>query len=364
MNFESKKICLVASSLGKGGAERSVATLSKVLTAMGHEIHIVTVLNNVEYEYEGSLFNLGELKEKNDTVFGRVSRLLAFKKYLKEHQFDVIVDNRTRGSFFREFILASIIYKPTNTVFVVHSSRLSNYFFRPKWLAELVYKNYQFVTVSKAINNLVNHKYGIRKIETIYNAMDFNLIDNSTKSDVNIENEFVLFYGRLVDKVKNVKFLIKAYSMSDLPNNDISLMLIGDGPDESMLKHYTAELNMNSHITFLPKTSNPFPYVKAARAVLLTSHYEGFPMVLPEALSCGTPVVSVDCESGPNEVIIHGKNGLLVGNYEIKGFVNALNSIIFDKTLYQQCKQNARSSVEHLSMESIGNQWQQLLKSI
>ena len=69
-----KKVLLVTTSLANGGAERFVATLSKILVNLEYEVHIVTVLNNIEFEYYGSLFNMGLLKEKNDSLLGKIKR--------------------------------------------------------------------------------------------------------------------------------------------------------------------------------------------------------------------------------------------------------------------------------------------------
>ncbi len=56
----------------------------------------------------------------------------------------------------------------------------------------------------------------------------------------------------------------------------------------------------------------PFPFVKQALFTVLSSNYEGFPMSIIESLACGTPLVSVDCPSGPSEIIEHNVNGLLI----------------------------------------------------
>jgi glycosyltransferase involved in cell wall biosynthesis len=68
----------------------------------------------------------------------------------------------------------------------------------------------------------------------------------------------------------------------------------------------------------LPFNSNPFDIVQNARFTVLTSHYEGFPMSMVESLALGTPVVAVDCNSGPREIVIDEYNGLLVENYNVK----------------------------------------------
>ena len=81
----NKKICIVVMSLGRGGAERSSGLLSKILYDVGYDVYVVSILNNIEFPYKGELLNLGELKDKNDSSFGRLNRLRVLKNYLKKH---------------------------------------------------------------------------------------------------------------------------------------------------------------------------------------------------------------------------------------------------------------------------------------
>jgi glycosyltransferase involved in cell wall biosynthesis len=77
-------------------------------------------------------------------------------------------------------------------------------------------------------------------------------------------------------------------------------------------------------VTILPFNSNPFDIVQNARFTVLTSHYEGFPMSIVESQALGTPVVAVDCNSGPREIVIDEYNGLLVENYNAINLAAAL----------------------------------------
>ena len=90
MDKTGVKIAIVTQSLANGGAERSCAIMSKMFYETGFETHIITVLDEIEYEYCGTLFNLGLLKSSNP--FSRFRRMFALINYLKKHDFDWIID--------------------------------------------------------------------------------------------------------------------------------------------------------------------------------------------------------------------------------------------------------------------------------
>lgn len=359
---KNKKICIVVHSLSSGGAEKSSALLSQMLYQLGHEIHIVSIINNITYDYKGTLFNLGALKEKNDTFFGKINRLIRFKQFLKKHNFDFVIDNRTRASFLREFIISRCIYKPKKTIYCVRSFNLGLYFISNTRLAKYIYKDaYQLVGVSKGITEKVKKVYQLHNVTTIYNPIsDF-------KNDVNIKAidvNYALFFGRLDDQVKNISLLVEAYHKSKLSESNIHLKILGDGPDLEFLKQKVESYHLQSKVEFFPFMENPIDVITSAKFTLLTSRFEGFPRVVIESLALGTPVISVDCESGPKEIITNGHNGLLVENYNAQALADAMNSFIFDTKLYQTCKANAKQSVAQFSVEHIAKDWQKLLNTI
>lgn len=364
MKSKVKKICIVVSSLGEGGAEKSGALLSVMLHNLGHDIYIVSVLDHIDYHYEGTLYNLGALKKKDDSILGRVSRLNKFKAFLKAKGIEIIIDNRTRVQAYREFIITKFIYK-VPTIYVVHNFNEKSAFTPYNWLNKWLYRNTYMTAVSEASKLKYQNLFGLEKIRTIYNGFDFDDIKNKANQQIEVaKKSYIIFYGRLDDRHKNIKLLLKAYKLSKLPENEIDLLILGSGDDAEKLQSYADELALNKQVIFKPFTSNPYPYVKQSKFMVLSSRYEGFPMVIPETLSLGVPVVSVDCESGPREVIVEAKNGLLVENHNPEKLSEAMNAMAFTQDLYNICASNASESVAHLSHTEIAKEWNNLIQEV
>ena len=202
------KICLISISLAKGGAERSVAMLSQMLSSLGHQVHIVVLNNEIDFKYSGTLFNLGTLKPKDDHFLARLTRFKKLRRYLKTHSFDVVIDHRPKNEYFRELFYAKYIYRNLSAIYVVHSSKKQEYFTKMATKMAAIYNTtLATVTVSSHIEQYVAKISGVLNYSTIHNAYN-----PAWKQEISLDdlpaNNYILSYGRLYDGIKDFSFLM------------------------------------------------------------------------------------------------------------------------------------------------------------
>jgi glycosyltransferase involved in cell wall biosynthesis len=137
--------------------------------------------------------------------------------------------------------------------------------------------------------------------------------------------------GRLSPE-KGIDRLIDAFARSNGPATGWVLDLIGDGPLRQELQSLANSLRCANSIHFVGWRSNVWAELASAHALALSSHYEGFPLALLEGMAAGLPCISVDCPSGPRELIRSGHNGLLVESSN-EGLLCGLNQLFGDPQL-------------------------------
>lgn len=350
------KIALVGEMLSGGGAERVQAGLSVFFESKNIEVHHIIVRDVVTYEYAGVLFNMGKLKDKSNTVFNKWKRFQALKKYLKEQQFDFIIDFRVKNKTLQEFYIAHFVYKIPYVV-SIRSYITSYYFPKNLWLAKNIYKKaYGIITVTRALEEKIRDDYGYSKVHTIHNPIDVLKIQNQADTGSAPDFQYMLGVGRF-HEVKQFDHLIHAYANSVAPSRGIKLVLMGNGDWKESLVDLAEKKGLKDKVVLVDFQKNPFPYYKKALLTVMTSRNEGFPNVLTESLACGTPVISYDCPSGPSEIIIDRTNGLLVENQNLNAMTAALDEMLTDENLYDFCASNAVKSLERFNFETIGNAW-------
>lgn len=356
--MNKKKVAVVSNSLGKGGAERFAALLTFMLEDSGFEVYSIIVNDSVDYSFSGTLYNLEKESSGLFSFFRKLKKGKLLRNYLIKNKIEIIIDSRSRNVLLRELI-TRFIYRNSRIFYIVHSYNFKNYFPDSKFWARVLYKNVEaLICVSKAIEEKVKQVYELKNAITIYNPF---FVEEELNQEVSDPEKVILFFGRLDEKVKNFSLMLEAFSESRIYEKGYFLHLMGSGNDLGFIRQKIKTLNLNGFVKIFPFSENPFNEVRRAKFTVLTSHYEGFPMSVVESLALGIPVISVDCNSGPKEIIQNERNGLLVENHNLKAFAAAINRFAENDELYNFCRKNATESVKHLSLKNISEQWKNLL---
>lgn len=184
------------------------------------------------------------------------------------------------------------------------------------WSAKHTYRRFdKVVCISRAIKeDLLQHcGYPFDNLQIIYNPHDTAYIESMAEEDVMTPEEKHLFSGKTIlflgrmGLQKAPWHLVNAFKIAGHELQDFKLVFIGDGTPEveKLLRNQIANLGLEERVLFLGRKSNPYPYLKHATVLALSSYYEGTPNVIAEAIALDTPVVSTNCTDGVGEMMIH-----------------------------------------------------------
>lgn len=302
-----KKILIVIPKIFKGGgAEKVSVETGNLLEDLGNKVSYFTFHEGDKIKGEHCL-KYSENKINKILKMFTIPFILA--KYSMKNDIDIIISHTERANYIS--ILSNFINKNKLKVITV----THNYKYINKW------RNYLFISilykyascnvaVSMGIEKKLKEKYYLLNTKTIYNFFDFEKIKKLGEKDVEDDdrNLFIgnkmsfINIGRLHEQ-KGQKYLIEAFTHYYNKKPESQLIILGEGDLRNQLQNQIDKLGMNKHIHLLGNRSNVFPYLKKSDCFVLSSLWEGFGLVLVEAMSVGLPIISTDCKVGPREIL-------------------------------------------------------------
>lgn len=198
-------------------------------------------------------------------------------------------------------------------------------YYRIFWVSDSAYEQFQW-------KGLVKEKSSV-----LYNVMDLNALCEKADSDNAAYDYDIVYVGRLSYQ-KNPERLMKVLHSISENKADVKIAIVGNGEYEEFVTAYVRENKLEENIKYLGYLNNPLKIIKSSKAFVMTSRFEGTPMVALEAQGLGVPVVSTPVD-GMKKIIEDGYNGYLSDNDS--EIVNRLIEIISQKELHETLNKNS-----------------------
>lgn len=295
---------LVLTNLAGGGAERSMLRLAQVLVRRGHAVGTVLLEDRIEHEVPRGIEVYPLASRIGKGLIGKWRGSAKLAGFLKGKAGSGIVISTL--PFADEVAvragLPNLWCRITNTL-SEEIARLASPAKRARRLARYrkIYEARNLVAVSDGVAADLRSRIGLQSahIVRIYNGFDLAAIRAAAlQPDPDLPREpFVLHAGRF-NPQKRHDLLLDAWQRANLPHRLVLL-----APRVPALEAMIRERKLEDRVLIAGFRPNPYPWMHAAEALVLSSDREGMPNVLVEALACGTRVVSTDCPSGPREVL-------------------------------------------------------------
>ena len=337
-----------------GGTEKVTFNLANALNSAGNKIYILSTSSLAPSFY------LSEIIEYKQVGVGSVaSRNIEIYKYCKSKRVDVIVAVEAMSSLFS---LVSALLLGCRHIVWEHANYYQNQ--GSKHINAVRRIGYRLsdayiVLTKRDYNNFVNHNYNEKKLYQIYNFIDDNI---DYKYDV--ESKIIISVGHIRD-IKNFNIIPEIAKVVFDKHPDWKWKIYGEKGDgyeelEKKIKNY----GLGDHVIMCGRSNNmDIEYAKSSIYVL-TSLQEGLPMAMLEAKKHKIPIVSFNIETGPDEIIMDGVNGLLVEQNNISEMIEKIMMLIEDERKRVSLSSNSFVGIDRFDKECIVKEWLALLGEV
>lgn len=351
---------------GSGGLERVLSIKASYLAEkMGYEVHIVCLNDshlNLFYDFSSKI-NLHSISVSGNPVSYIKSYISGLNKVVSQINPDVIL---VCDDGLKAFFLPLLIKSKAKMIYERHVSKTISIGKNAGFLKRIAAKFQFFLmnTLAKKYDKFVvltneNRKeWPLQNLTVISNPLSFYPEESAT-----LTAKKVIAVGKQSHQ-KGYDVLLQAWKLVIAKQPNWQLEIYGKKEPSEGLESLAIALNINDNVSFFePVKAIEKKYLESSIYVM-SSRYEGFGMVLIEAMACGVPCVSFDCPYGPSDIIADGEDGFLVSNGDVDLLAQKLVLLIEDDVLRTKMGNNAKVNVKRFLPETICLQWDGLFKSL
>ena len=346
------KFLFLIQTLSGGGAERMVSRISNSLSHLGHKVSIL-LSYKASNEYDTNNVNIIYLadSQNNYNKINRLKRLILIRKYINSIKPDIIIPLMEHISQYAIYSTTFTKYRKKLVMTIRDNPELSN----QRKLINMI-KKVKLCLVQNDGQKKVFPLSTRNKIVVIPNFVDNEIFDINKKYNKNIKN--IICVGRFTEQ-KNYPLLINA--INKCKDLDIFVTVYGDGVLKQKIFELIKTYGIENKIQLMNFTNCILNKYIESDLYIMTSNFEGMPNTLLEASSLGLPAISTDCHFGPSDIIISGKNGILVPCNDVKSLASAIRYYVNNPNVANEHGRNGkRLMMTRYSEKDIITKWEQL----
>lgn len=342
-----------------GGTERVTSIIANNLYEQGYKITIFSCQygeNNIFPLDDGiDIVSLNGEKEPNP-FFRKINVYKNLKKEVKNRNINVMIAVDVALFLYLyplqlKSLCKGIAWEHFN--YYISNNRLAS--FSRKLAAK--YADCIIVLGKNDLNNYKNNYKKINRIEYIYNPLAL-----SFDKQTSLSNKRVIAVGRL-HKQKGFDLLLNAWKIVEENDSEWSLDIFGIGSLENDLKKQISD-NKLTRVSLKGYSKDINDEFVKSSIFVLSSRFEGFVLVLMEALAKGLPCVSFNCKEGPAEIIQDGVNGYLVEPENFQMLAEKILALIKNEEIRRKFKENSKIGLERFEIDDIIKKWIKILENL
>ncbi len=367
------RILVILSSLDNGGAQRVAAQITGYWAGRGHDVVLATLSRSRDGDYplgpgvQHLPLGVAALSpNRASALFNNIGRVLRLRREILRLDPDVVIGLMTSAN-----VLAALagVGLRSRTIGCEHNTP-DREPLEPIWRFGrlLTYRLLDAVTVlTQGAAAWIRTHVPCRRLLVVPNALTWPLPSLAPRLDpddiVSKDRKVILAVGRLAPQ-KDFRTLLRAFGAIAADHPEWDLVILGDGELRPQLMDLRANLALEQRVLLPGHAGNMPDWYRRASILAMSSEYEGFPMVLVEALAFGLPVVSVDCREGPRDIVRDGIDGLLVADDDHEGLAAALSRLMSDDKLRTSFGGRAVEVRQKLSETSVMAIWDRLFEQL